>query len=225
MATLTYQEIASQFGWSLSSQYSLITQMIDFSERRFLDTLLYSMLSMLLWTLLPHLEFKYKLLSRLIGNNKDKAADFLAYFIIYSGTTRNYAFSEAILNNNKIDFGFWNYPIIAVGYVLMIIGLIIVAFSFYRLGLRGMYFGDHFGFLFKEKVVSFPYDVFDNPQYVGTCSFFTGLSFTHLSPAGIFLTLFINVTYSFLNHFESAKLAIFYPPEKDESRSEEKKSN
>jgi hypothetical protein len=87
-----------------------------------------------MWTLLPHLEFKFNLLSKLIGNNKEKAADFLAYFIIYTGTTRNYAFTDAIVNNNKIDLGNMNYVFLVVGYILMLIGLVIVAFSFYRLG-------------------------------------------------------------------------------------------
>jgi methylene-fatty-acyl-phospholipid synthase len=218
MATLTYQEISNHFGWSLNAQLSTITQLIDFSERRFIDTILYSVLCMFLWTVLPHLQFKFNLLSRLVGNDYGKAADFLAYIIIYSGCSRNYAFSEAINNNYKIDFGAWNYLILPIGYILIIFGLVIVAFSFYRLGLRGMYFGDHFGFLFKEKIVSFPYNIFENAQYVGTCCFFTGLSITHLSPAGLFLTLFINVTYSFLNYFESSKLAIFYPSTDNDSK-------
>jgi methylene-fatty-acyl-phospholipid synthase len=86
-----------------------------------------------------------------------------------------------------------------------------------------MYFGDHFGFLFKEKIVSFPYNVFENPQYVGTCSFFTGLSLTHMSPVGLFLTIFVCGTYSILNYFESSKLAIFYPDTQKEI--EKEKSN
>jgi phosphatidylethanolamine N-methyltransferase len=211
MATLSYEDISNQFGWSFNEQFSTLNQIIDFSERRFIDTMLYSILCMILWTVLPHIQFKFNLLSKLVGDDHGKAADFLAYIIIYSGCSRNYAFNEAINNNFKVDFGDWNYLLLSIGYALIVFGLIIVAGSFYRLGLRGMYFGDYFGFLFKEKIVSFPYNTFENPQYIGTCAFFTGLSITHLSPTGLFLTLFINITYSFLNYFESSKLAIFYP--------------
>ncbi len=218
MSTIYYQDIINQFGWSLNSQLSTLTTLIDFTESRFIHTMLYSLLCMSLWTVLPNLQFKYNLLSKLVGNDHSKAADFLAYVIIYSGCSRNYAFIEALSNNIKIDFGNWSYVLLTIGYILIIIGLVLVAFSFYRLGLRGMYFGDYFGFLFKEKIVSFPYDILENPQYVGTCCFFTGLSLTHYSPAGLFLTLFINANYTFLNYFEASNLAVFYPNSAEEKK-------
>jgi len=195
-----------------------IFNLIDVTEINFIKTLLYSVVCMILWTVLPHLQMKFNLLSKLIGNDNGKAADFLAYVMIYSGCLRNYTFTEAVNHNLKVDFGAMNILVFIIGYSLIIFGLFIVALSFYRLGLRGMYFGDYFGFLFKEKIVNFPYDIMENPQYIGTCSFFFGVSMTHLSPAGLVLTLFINLTYQILNHFESRNLAIFYPPNNESSK-------
>ncbi len=218
MATLTYLDIANHLGWTFNSQITFYSQIINFTEERFIDTILHTVFCAVIWTILLHLQFKYNLLTRLVGNDGGKAADFLAYIIIYSGCTRNYAFSEALTNNHKFHLGLWDYLIIGIGYSLIVFGLVLIAFSFYRLGLRGMYFGDHFGFLFKEKVISFPYNIFENPQYIGSCSFFYGMALSHLSPAGICLSLLINSSYYVLNYFESKKLAIFYPPEENKTK-------
>jgi phosphatidylethanolamine N-methyltransferase len=189
----------------------LITQYVDFSERKFIEANAYSFLCFALWVLLPHLEFRYKLLSRLTGNDQAKACDFLAYFLIYTGTIRNHAINEAINNNIHVNYGVWEYPIMLISVILMLFGLVLVCLSFYRLGLRGMYFGDHFGFLFKEKIVQFPYNYFDNAQYVGTTAFFLGFSLFYHSFAGVFITMVINLLYKILTFVENRKLEIFYP--------------
>jgi methylene-fatty-acyl-phospholipid synthase len=193
----------------------LMTQYIDFTETKFLEANAYSILGFTLWVLLPHIQFKYKLLSRLTGNDEAKACDFLSYFLIYTGTIRNHAINEAINNNVHISYGIWEYPILVVSAVLIAFGLILVGFSFYRLGLRGMYFGDHFGFLFKEKIVQFPYNYFDNAQYVGTTAFFIGFSLFYHSPAGVFMTVVIYLLYQVLTFVENRKLKIFYPDAKE----------
>ena len=176
----------------------ILQQYIDFSETKFIEANAYSVLCFALWIILPHLQFRYKLLSRLVGNDEAKACDFLSYFLIYTGTMRNHAINEAINNNIHINYGIWEYPILLISSVLMLFGLVLVSFSFYRLGLRGMYFGDHFGFLFKEKIIQFPYNYFDNAQYVGTTAFFIGYSLFFHSPAGIFLTVVIYLLYQVL---------------------------
>ena len=185
---------------------------INFSDPKFIETLGYSFLCFFMWVFLPHLEFKYKLLSRMTGNDQGKAADFLAYFLIYSGTLRNHIFNEAVGSNFKLpSYGLYEIPVQILCYLSMAFGMTLIAFSFYRLGMRNMYFGDHFGFLFTEKITSFPYNYFDNPQYLGTTFLFLGYSISWHSPAGIFLTLVINVLYRILNVVEERKLKVFYP--------------
>jgi phosphatidylethanolamine N-methyltransferase len=192
-----------------------VQKYIDFTESKFIEANIYSVLCFALWVILPHLQFRYKLLSRFVGNDEEKACDFLSYFLIYTGTIRNHAINEAINNNIHINYGIWEYPILLLSTVLMIFGLVLVSFSFYRLGLRGMYFGDHFGFLFKEKIIQFPYNYFDNAQYVGTTAFFIGYSLFFHSPAGIFITILINLLYKVLTFVENRKLKIFYPDTKE----------
>ena len=191
--------------------YSYTKDMIDFTETKFIESLLYSFLCFSLWIILPHLQFKYKLLSRFLGNDEGRACDFLSYFLIYTGTLRNHAFNEAVNNNKQLNYGKFEIPIVILCYATMIFGLTLVFFSFYRLGMRNMYFGDHFGFLFKEKITTFPYNHFENPQYVGTTCFFLGFSLAFKSPAGVFITLVMNILYHVLNIVEEKKLKIFYP--------------
>jgi methylene-fatty-acyl-phospholipid synthase len=163
------------------------------------------------WILLPHLEFKYKLLSKLCGGKQSIASDILAYSLVYFGAIRNYYFDKAMKSGIQVSYGIFEVPIVASSYVFMIIGLVLVFFSFYRLGLRGMYFGDHFGFLFENRITEFPYNYLENPQYVGTTIFFLAAAARRHSPVGVFITLLVNVFYRILNTVESRKLKVFYP--------------
>lgn len=190
---------------------------IDITEINFIHAICHSLLCFLLWILIPHLEFKYKLLSRITNGDKEKACDFLSYFLIYTGTMRNHTINEMINKNIVISYGIYEIPLQIIAMIMIAFGLTLVCLSFYRLGLRGMYFGDHFGFLLKEKVVSFPYNYFPNAQYVGTTWLFIGISISLHSPSGIFISLFINVLYQILNLVESKKLEIFYPSNKNQN--------
>ena len=64
-----------------------------------------------------------------------------------------------------------------VGLALVALGTTFVLSSFYKLGIVGTYLGDYFGFLMKERVESFPFNVVDDPMYVGSTMIFTGFSF------------------------------------------------
>lgn len=189
--------------------------MIDVTEYNFLWSVFYAFLNFALWMLVPHLEFKYKILSRFMNKNQEKACDFLSFILIHTGALRNLCFNEAINKGLILSYGNLNLPIEVIGAIMAIVGSIIVTLTFYRMGIRGMYFGDHFGFFFKEKISAFPFSHLDNPQYVGTTTFFLGCSLYYHSPAGLALTILTYVLYMILNIFESKKLAVFYPPKKE----------
>lgn len=197
------------------SYINFLTNYIDFTETNFLQAVAYSFLCFFLWILLPHLEFKYKILSKITLGNKEKACDFLSYFLIYTGTLRNQAINEMMNKNKLMSYGIYEIPLQILAYISMAFGLVLVMFSFYRLGLRGMYFGDHFGFLLKEKIVAFPYNYFPNAQYVGTTWFFIGFSVAFHSAAGLFISFLVYLLYQILNLVESKKLEIFYPEKKE----------
>jgi phosphatidylethanolamine/phosphatidyl-N-methylethanolamine N-methyltransferase len=186
----------------------------DVTEKNFLWSVFHALLNFSLWILLPHLEFKYRILSRLTNGDQGKACDFLSFLLIQTGALRNLAFNEAINQGNKIKYGNFDFALETIGVFLIIGGFSIVFLTFYRMGIRGMYFGDHFGFLFKEKITAFPFSHLDNPQYVGTTAFFLGSSIFYHSPAGVVLTVLTYGLYMVLNLVEEKKLAVFYPVKK-----------
>jgi methylene-fatty-acyl-phospholipid synthase len=210
---------------TLNSSINFVQEYINFSEEKFIETLLWSLLCWASWVIFPHLQFRYKIISRFTNGDMGTACDFLAYYLIYIGTLRNHAFNEAVNNNIKISYGIFEVPIQIACYSAMAFGLVLLTMSFYRLGMRNMYFGDHFGFLFKERITSFPYNIVDDAQYVGTTFFFMGFSLCYHSPTGVFLTLVINVLYKVLSLVESSKLKEFYPDSSETVSDEKIKTN
>ena len=182
-------------------------------EKNFLEAVALTVLSMIALSLLPHLQYKYKLLSRMTNGDMKRAADFLALILIHMGTFKNYAFFEALFNNESFSVDQWYYfSIMPLGGIFILAGGILVIFSFKKLGLRGMYFGDHFGFLLDKRVNEFPYNYLQNPQYVGTNMVYLGLSLLTRSFTGIVLTGFVIFMYEiFWLFMESKKLNEFYP--------------
>lgn len=189
---------------------------INIEEPSFISSVCHAFLNFALWMIIPHLEFKYNIISKFTKGNKGIANDFFSFFLIHTGALRNLYFNEAMKSGITVNYGsvLFNYLVEAIGMVLIGIGAIIIILTFYRMGIRGMYFGDHFGFFFSEKITAFPFSHMSNPQYNGTTIFFLGCALFYHSPSGIFLTLLTYVLYMILNVFESQKLEIFYPSTK-----------
>ena len=56
--------------------------------------------------------------------------------------------------------------------VLGAFGGSMVGGAYLRLGITGTYLGDYFGILMKERVTGFPFNVLDNPMYMGSTILF-----------------------------------------------------
>lgn len=192
---------------------SIGSSLIDFSDKNFIQASFLTLLSIICITLLPHLQYRYRFISKMTGDDMGRAADFLAYFLIHIGSLKTFSFFEALFSNKRIEFEAWfYYSVFPFSIVLIIVGLILVLFSFQRLGLRGMYFGDHFGFLMKGRIKQFPYNILENPQYIGSNLIYLGFSVATRSPAGLLLSLFSFLAYKmFFVLFEEKKLKVFYP--------------
>jgi phosphatidylethanolamine N-methyltransferase len=194
---------------------------IDLKEKNFLEAVALTMVSMVSLSLLPHLQYKYKLFSRVTNGDMDRAADFLALLLIHIGTFKNYAFFESLFTNHRFSVEQWYYfSLFPIGCVSIALGALLVVLSFKKLGLRGMYFGDHFGFFFSKRIDGFPYNFSRSPQYLGTNMIYLGLSLMTRSLSGMLLTIFIVCMYKILWYsMESKKLNEFYPVkyESDES--------
>lgn len=182
----------------MDSALNFIFNFINFSEKHLREVIFFSILSVLVWGVLPHLQYKYKIISKFFNNDMEKAADFLAFLLIHIGTFRNYAFTESIFNNKRFDFGELNIISSIIGISILLFGSLLWITSLLKLGLRGSYFGDHFGFLFKKRIESFPFNILENPQYTGSKLFLLGQSILFRSLTGLFMTFAISILYSFL---------------------------
>jgi phosphatidylethanolamine N-methyltransferase len=187
--------------------------LINAIDKDFIYCIILSTISAIFCSLIPHLQYKYKILSKITSDDYGKAADLLAFTLIHIGTLRNYSFIECVYLNDSLNLDFYSIIFLRIlGVVLFLIGAVLVVKSFHRLGLRGMYFGDHFGFLFVEKINTFPYNYFENPQYIGSLICHLGLSLAFRSTHGLILTLFIYLCNKFVFLFyEEKKLKVFYP--------------
>jgi phosphatidylethanolamine N-methyltransferase len=184
---------------------------IDLNDQHFQQTLLLSFINTFALALLPYLQYKYKIISKFTGDDMNRAADCLAYILIHIGTFRNYAFIEGTYKSKALDFGIFNYFVITIGVLSLILGGLLVLFAFRKLGLRGMYFGDHFGFIMKKRISSFPYNYTENPHYNGSFMMYLGFSLMCLSLKGICLTFVIILCYQILfTFFEKKRLKEIY---------------
>ena len=55
--------------------------------------------------------------------------------------------------------------------------------------------GDYFGILMDERVTSFPFNVLENPMYVGSAMSFFGTSLWYAKPVGFLLSIEVCVMY------------------------------
>jgi phosphatidylethanolamine/phosphatidyl-N-methylethanolamine N-methyltransferase len=62
--------------------------------------------------------------------------------------------------------------------------------------------GDYFGILMDERVTSFPFNIVDNPMYVGSAMSYFGTSFWFGKPVGFLLSTEISIMYFLALQFE-----------------------
>jgi phosphatidylethanolamine/phosphatidyl-N-methylethanolamine N-methyltransferase len=162
------------------------------------------------WNLIARWEFHTKVFTKIAGDNR-LAADIFAHILIEMGILRNYLFKRAIEGQMGYPF-FEEYKIYAVflGYSLVTFGTIIVLMAYYRLGIHGIYYGDYFGILMKEKVTAFPYNFLENPLYVGSSSIFLGLTIAYISPCGLLLTVLVLFMYKMASILENPMTDLIY---------------
>jgi len=103
-------------------------------------------------------------------------------------------------------------PILLVGG-----GQVLVWSSTWQLGITGTFLGDYFGILMDNRVTSFPFNIIENPMYIGStlsfvgvalwyeCSSYSWPSLTlarHERPAGLFITAYVYIAYKIALRYE-----------------------
>lgn len=80
----------------------------------------------------------------------------------------------------------------------------------WALGVTGTYLGDYFGILMDSRVTGFPFNVVDNPMYVGSTLSFLGTAFWYAKPTGLIVSLGVFIMYRIALRFEEPFTAQIY---------------
>eukprot|EP01114_Cavostelium_apophysatum_P020611 TRINITY_DN6958_c0_g1_i2.p1 TRINITY_DN6958_c0_g1~~TRINITY_DN6958_c0_g1_i2.p1 ORF type:complete len:195 (-),score=15.54 TRINITY_DN6958_c0_g1_i2:98-682(-) len=74
-------------------------------------------------------------------------------------------------------------------------GIFLNLWTLKALGIKGMYNGDSFGYLFDAPVTGGPYTLFNDPQYVGTTLAMLGSAYHYHSLQGLALTALMGIVF------------------------------
>ena len=166
------------------------------------------MLNPLFWNVISRLEYRTHVVSRVAGGPRRGVA-LLALGIVSFNYLRTTLFHK-VVDNHATCAPMQNNVFDMLGYVFVVIGAVLVVSSSYRLGFFCSFMGDYFGILLEEKVTNFPFNVFDDPMYVGSTLVYLGFSFQHASVVGMILTGCIALSYAIAILFEQPFTAQIY---------------
>lgn len=164
------------------------------------------------WNISARLEYKTKFLSKVFGSAK-VGCYVLAAITFLIGLTRNFVVIVAVTRQLSIEqyLGATEiYYMKIIGTICIIGGLTLSISSMVRLGVHGTYLGDYFGMLKSSRVTAFPYNIVNNPMYVGSTIAFLGLAVRMMSPVGFLLTIYIWLVYNIALFFEEPFTAKIY---------------
>ncbi|CDR40229.1 CYFA0S04e06414g1_1 [Cyberlindnera fabianii] len=150
----------------------------------------------------PHTLTQYNthFLTKIAGGAK-RGCYALAFTIFSLGIFRDYLYEKAL--GEQIKSELLTGPVFEyAGIAFFVLGNVFVLSSMWALGVTGTYLGDYFGILMSERVTGFPFNVLDNPMYVGSTLCFLGTALYFGKPAGLFATLFVHLLYTVALWFE-----------------------
>ncbi len=110
-----------------------------------------------------------------------------------------------------------------IGLLLVTVGMTFVLTSYNKLGFYGTYMGDHFGIYLDSRITSFPFNVVDNPMYIGSVTNILGYALlirSHI--VAMFAVLALVVYFSFVNFHEEKFTAYIYKQKADREKSQQK---
>ncbi|KAI9470699.1 MAG: phospholipid methyltransferase-domain-containing protein [Benjaminiella poitrasii] len=182
---------------------------IDFSQPSFYYALGHILFNPIFWNTVARAEYRNKVLTKLAGGNPYRGTYGLAVAIFTLGLTRDYLYHNAL--SDQPTHPFFDQYIVQISAVLLFLtGNILVLSSMWALGVTGTYLGDYFGILMKERVTGFPFNVCDNPMYIGSTCTFMATALWYKSPAGVFLTVVVYIVYKIALTFEEPFTAMIY---------------
>ncbi|KAI8341552.1 phospholipid methyltransferase-domain-containing protein [Blakeslea trispora] len=192
----------------------MLTRYIDFSQPSLWFAVAHILFNPIFWNTAARTEYRKKTLTKLAGGNPYLGTYGLAATIFTLGITRDYLYHQALANQPTHPF--FEQEIVKISaFLLFITGNTLVLSSMWALGVTGTYLGDYFGILMKERVTGFPFNVCDNPMYIGSTCTFLATALWYQSPAGVAMTALVYVVYKVALTFEEPFTAMIYANKKN----------
>eukprot|EP00689_Sawyeria_marylandensis_P001720 EC822294.1.p1 GENE.EC822294.1~~EC822294.1.p1 ORF type:complete len:201 (+),score=76.95 EC822294.1:1-603(+) len=193
-----------------------ISNLVDLSDKWLYLAVISIIFSPLTWSVFQRIEYNTKFLTKFFGN-KYKACYAFAFWVWCWSMFRDYAAGKACFNQPRYDW-MSNIFVVALGYITGIVGYVLVAATYFRLGVTGTYAGDYFGILFNERIVGFPFNYFNNPMYFGAVLNFLSGAILARSIVGVFLSLEVALVYKIVLYFEEPFTGYIYAKREEERK-------
>ncbi|KAJ7619634.1 phospholipid methyltransferase [Roridomyces roridus] len=182
---------------------------VDLSQKSLLLSFLSISFNPLAWNLVARNEYRNKTITKLFGGNAHYGCYFLALMIFSFGMVRDALYTQALADQPK--HALLPAPLdTVVPAALFLLGQIFVVTSTWALGITGTFLGDYFGILQTKMVTSFPFNVLENPMYVGSTMSFTATALWYQKPAGLLITLYVYIVYVIALRFEGPFTTMIY---------------
>ncbi|KAL5520248.1 hypothetical protein ACEPAG_9461 [Sanghuangporus baumii] len=198
-------------------------QWVDFGKASLLMSLASITFNPLAWNIVARNEYHNKSLTRLFGGNAKAGCYFLAFMIFSFGILRDHLYQRALSEQPSHPILPSDLPLhlhIVLPVLLFVAGQTFVISSTWALGLTGTFLGDYFGILMDHRVEGFPFNVLENPMYVGSTLCFLATALWYEKPAGLLITLYVHICYTIALKFEGPFTTMIYS-----KRSEAKTNN
>ncbi|KAJ2345417.1 hypothetical protein IWW50_004852 [Coemansia erecta] len=161
------------------------------------------------WNIAARREYHTQWITRLCGNDRQRGCYAIAATIFTLGLIRDMLFNRALTQQPELEL--LSNPLVKLLAALLVGGgMTFVLSSTYMLGITGTFLGDYFGILMDARVTGFPFNVLDNPMYVGSTMSFVGVSLWHARPAGLFIAAYVWLVYHVALQYEGPFTTMIY---------------
>ncbi|KAJ1883812.1 Phosphatidyl-N-methylethanolamine N-methyltransferase [Kickxella alabastrina] len=178
----------------------------------------------LFWNIAARQEYHTHWITSLFNGDRRKGCYAIAMTIFGLGILRDLLFSAAMAEQPALPL--LDTPLVRLVAILLFAGgMTFVVSSTYMLGITGTFLGDYFGILMNERVSGFPFNVLENPMYVGSTMSFLGTSLWYARPAGLVVTAYVWLVYTVALRYEGPFTAMIYSKRSESEDAQKKKVN
>ena len=179
----------------------------------------------LFWSIGGRIEYHTKIFSKIFQGNSKYANNVFAGIAIILSIFRNYYLVKSLIISPRIYLQSIDAEIIitSIAVLIFLIGCSFVFGAYYRLGISGTYYGDHFGIVMDEKIESFPFNVTDHPMYNGAITIYLGFVVYFRSVTGILLLAVLFGMYKFAEYAEDPMTDKIYGNKEKEGEKQKEK--